>query len=139
MPIFPLRPKSLIGPIGLLTFSATLISHTQERTLSLYLKHHLRDNGLGIVYVTSNNHSRSAEISVSASCVSFTTLVVCVYMCSARALIRQAILDNDFLQKLEDSQIREIVDCMYPVSFQKESIIIKEGDVGSILYVLQGL
>jgi len=60
-------------------------------------------------------------------------------MCSVRTLIRQAILDNDFLQKLEDSQIREIVDCMYPVSFQKESIIIKEGDVGSILYVLQGL
>ena len=60
-------------------------------------------------------------------------------MCSARALIRQAILDNDFLQKLDDSQLREIVDCMYPVTFQKDSIIIKEGDVGSILYVLQGL
>ena len=60
-------------------------------------------------------------------------------MCSARALIRQAILDNDFLQKLEDSQLREIVDCMYPVAFQKDSVIIKEGDVGSILYVLQGL
>jgi len=57
---------------------------------------------------------------------------------SARTLIRQAILDNDFLQKLEDSQLREIVDCMYPVTFQKDSIIIKEGDVGSILYVLQG-
>jgi len=56
----------------------------------------------------------------------------------ARTLIRQAILDNDFLQKLEDSQLREIVDCMYPVTFQKDSIIIKEGDVGSILYVLQG-
>jgi len=28
---------------------------------------------------------------------------------------------------------------MYPVTFQKDSIIIKEGDVGSILYVLQGL
>ena len=59
--------------------------------------------------------------------------------CSVRTLIRQAILDNDFLQKLEDAQIREIVDCMYPVTFHKDSIIIKEGDVGSILYVLQGL
>jgi len=71
--------------------------------------------------------------------VSMSEFVVAFDMCSVRTLIRQAILDNDFLQKLEDSQIREIVDCMYPVSFQKESIIIKEGDVGSILYVLQGL
>jgi len=65
-------------------------------------------------------------------------LVIVWRVFRARTLIRQAILDNDFLQKLEDSQLREIVDCMYPVTFQKESIIIKEGDVGSILYVLQG-
>jgi len=58
---------------------------------------------------------------------------------SVRTLIRQAIIDNDFLQKLEDSQIREVVDCMYPVTFHQDSIIIKEGDVGSILYVLQGI
>jgi hypothetical protein len=59
-------------------------------------------------------------------------------VCSSRELIRQAILHNDFLQNLDDAQMREIVDCVYPVDFQKDSVIIKEGDVGSIVYVLQG-
>jgi cGMP-dependent protein kinase 1 len=67
-------------------------------------------------------------------------MIVQLYLitCSSRSLIRQAILGNDFLQNLDDIQVREIVDCVYPVDFQKDSIIIKEGDVGSILYVLQG-
>lgn len=56
---------------------------------------------------------------------------------SSRQLIREAIQDNDFLQNLDNVQIREIVDCMYPVEFQKDSIIIREGEIGSIVYVLQ--
>lgn len=36
------------------------------------------------------------------------------------------------------TQISEIVDCMYPVNCQRGSLIIKEGDVGSIMYVLEG-
>lgn len=36
------------------------------------------------------------------------------------------------------TQIREIVDCMYPVQYAAGSLIIKEGDVGSIVYVMEG-
>jgi len=56
----------------------------------------------------------------------------------SRELIKGAILDNDFMKNLESTQIREIVDCMYPVEYASDSIIIKEGDVGSIVYVMEG-
>lgn len=56
----------------------------------------------------------------------------------SRELIKGAILDNDFMKNLESTQIREIVDCMYPVEYAAESVIIKEGDVGSIVYVMEG-
>jgi hypothetical protein len=56
----------------------------------------------------------------------------------SRQIIKSAILDNDFMKNLESTQIREIVDCMYPVSYAAGSLIIKEGDVGSIVYVMEG-
>merc|ERR1739844_556849 len=55
----------------------------------------------------------------------------------AQELIRGAIMDNDFLKNLENSQIKEIVDCMYPMEYAKGSLIIKEGDIGSIMYVME--
>lgn len=55
----------------------------------------------------------------------------------SRELIKAAILSNDFLKNLDMTQINEIVDCMYPVNYPRGSIIIKEGDVGSIMYVLE--
>ncbi|KAJ8331976.1 hypothetical protein SKAU_G00430440 [Synaphobranchus kaupii] len=54
-----------------------------------------------------------------------------------KELIKEAILDNDFMKNLEISQIQEIVDCMYPVEYGKDSCIIKEGDVGSLVYVME--
>lgn len=42
------------------------------------------------------------------------------------------------MKNLEMSQIQEIVDCMYPVEYGKDSCIIKEGDVGSLVYVMEG-
>lgn len=42
------------------------------------------------------------------------------------------------MKNLELSQIQEIVDCMYPVDYGKDSCIIKEGDVGSLVYVMEG-
>ena len=33
--------------------------------------------------------------------------------------------------------IREIVDCMYPVEYTKGSMIIKEKDVGSLVFVME--
>ncbi|XP_042623002.1 cGMP-dependent protein kinase 1-like isoform X2 [Cyprinus carpio] len=56
----------------------------------------------------------------------------------SKELIKEAILDNDFMKNLELSQIQEIVDCMYPVEYDKDSCIIKEGDVGSLVYVMEG-
>ncbi|XP_062319795.1 cGMP-dependent protein kinase 1 isoform X3 [Osmerus eperlanus] len=57
----------------------------------------------------------------------------------SKDLIKEAILDNDFMKNLEMSQIQEIVDCMYPVDYGKDSCIIKEGDVGSLVYVMEAL
>jgi cGMP-dependent protein kinase len=59
--------------------------------------------------------------------------------CSSRELIKSAILDNDFMKNLEMAQIHEIVDCMYPVEYVAGSLIIEEGAVGSIVYVMEGL
>jgi len=55
----------------------------------------------------------------------------------SRELIKSAILDNGFMKNLELPQINEIVDCMYPVDYKEDSLIIKEGDVGSIVYVME--
>ncbi|XP_037711282.1 cGMP-dependent protein kinase, isozyme 2 forms cD4/T1/T3A/T3B isoform X1 [Drosophila subpulchrella] len=55
----------------------------------------------------------------------------------SRELIKSAILDNDFMKNLDLTQIREIVDCMYPVKYPAKNLIIKEGDVGSIVYVME--
>ncbi|CAK8672036.1 cGMP-dependent protein kinase 1-like isoform X2 [Clavelina lepadiformis] len=54
-----------------------------------------------------------------------------------KKLISKAILENDFMKHLEDAQMEEIVECMYPVEYSNGSCIIKEGDVGSLVYVLE--
>ena len=54
-------------------------------------------------------------------------------------MIKNAILDNDFLKHLELCQIREIVDCMYPVEYNGGVFIIKEGDIGSSMFVMEGI
>jgi len=56
---------------------------------------------------------------------------------ASQDLIRGAIMDNDFMKNLESSQIKEIVDVMYPMEYAKGSLIIKEGDIGSIVYVME--
>ncbi|XP_060950841.1 cGMP-dependent protein kinase 1-like [Limanda limanda] len=55
----------------------------------------------------------------------------------SKDLIKDAILDNDFMKNLELSQTQEIVDCMYPVDYGKDACIIKEGDVGSLVFVME--
>uniref|UniRef100_A0A7N6AL83 cGMP-dependent protein kinase n=1 Tax=Anabas testudineus TaxID=64144 RepID=A0A7N6AL83_ANATE len=55
----------------------------------------------------------------------------------SKELIKDAILDNDFMKNLELSQIQEIVDCMYPVDYGNDACIIKEGDVGSLVFVME--
>ncbi|XP_054707211.1 cGMP-dependent protein kinase, isozyme 2 forms cD4/T1/T3A/T3B-like [Uloborus diversus] len=55
----------------------------------------------------------------------------------SKDLIQKAILDNDFMKNLEGIQIKEITDCMCPVEYAKDSLIIKEGDYGSVVYVME--
>ena len=42
------------------------------------------------------------------------------------------------MKNLEAAQISEIVDCVYPTSYAAGSLIIREGDVGNKVYVLEG-
>lgn len=68
---------------------------------------------------------------------SFSLCCVCLRS-SCKEFIRQAIQNDDFLKHLSTGSIREIIDCMQLVDYKKETVIIKEGDVGSKLYVLEG-
>ena len=56
-----------------------------------------------------------------------------------KEFLTNAIFDNDFMKNLESDQIENIVECMYPVEFAKNSLIIKEGDIGNMVYITQGL
>jgi len=55
-----------------------------------------------------------------------------------KELLNRAILDNDFMRNLPTAQIREIIECMYQVQYGTGSTIILEGDVGSLVFVLEG-
>lgn len=76
--------------------------------------------------------------SLALACEIRSRIVTRCHLCRSRELIKSAILDNDFMKNLEMTQIREIVDCMYPVEYAAGSLIIKEGAVGSIVYVMEG-
>jgi cGMP-dependent protein kinase len=41
-------------------------------------------------------------------------------------------MENDFLKNLDATQVREIVESMYPREFEKGSYVIREGDAGMI-------
>jgi len=42
------------------------------------------------------------------------------------------------MKNLDTAQISAIVECMYPVDYNKDNVIIQEGDVGSLVYVMEG-
>ncbi|KAK2820177.1 hypothetical protein Q5P01_023136 [Channa striata] len=90
------------------------------------------------------DHHRSKRQAISAeptacdiSQLSHVTLPFYPKSPESKELIKDAILDNDFMKNLEMSQIQEIVDCMYPVDYGNEACIIKEGDVGSLVFVME--
>lgn len=68
-------------------------------------------------------------------------LYLFVFCCFYRSkdIIRRAIKDNDFLGNLEQSQIQELVECMYQMEFKKGDYIIREGEPGSHLYCIEGM
>ena len=53
-------------------------------------------------------------------------------------MIRQGLKENDFLTNLDPSQVRELVDVMFQKEFKKGEYIIREGDPGQNLYVIEG-
>ncbi|XP_041066305.1 cGMP-dependent protein kinase 1-like [Carcharodon carcharias] len=69
--------------------------------------------------------------------ISHVTLPCYSKSAQSKELIKDAILENDFMKNLEMSQIQEIVDCMYPVEYTQDSYVIEEGDVGSLVYVME--
>jgi hypothetical protein len=56
-----------------------------------------------------------------------------------KEFLRNGILDNEFMKNLEMEQINSIVKCMYPIEYQKDSLIIVESDVGNLVYIIDGI
>jgi hypothetical protein len=48
-------------------------------------------------------------------------------------------MDNDFLKNLDSSQVRELVDSMYPLEYGKGNYVIREGESGMLLDVSRSL
>ncbi|KAL4641105.1 cGMP-dependent protein kinase 2-like [Arapaima gigas] len=55
---------------------------------------------------------------------------------STKRLINSAIMNNDFLKKMEPQHVRDMVECMYERSYTQGQLVIKEGEPGNYLYVL---
>uniref|UniRef100_A0A8K9X204 cGMP-dependent protein kinase n=1 Tax=Oncorhynchus mykiss TaxID=8022 RepID=A0A8K9X204_ONCMY len=55
---------------------------------------------------------------------------------STKKLINDAIMNNDFLKKLDPQHMREMVDCMYERIYTEGQLVIQEGEPGNFLYVL---
>ncbi|XP_047458880.1 cGMP-dependent protein kinase 2 [Mugil cephalus] len=53
-----------------------------------------------------------------------------------RKFINNAIMNNDFLKKLEPQHMREMVECMYEKVYTEGQLVIQEGEDGNYLYVL---
>ena len=51
----------------------------------------------------------------------------------SKQLIREAIMENDFLKNLPSGQVREIVDYMEKKKVVAGAYVIKEGDQGRLL------
>ncbi|TPP62193.1 cGMP-dependent protein kinase [Fasciola gigantica] len=55
---------------------------------------------------------------------------------SVRKLLKQAILENDFLNNLAQDQLTSLIDCMYPIAHKAGETLIREGEFGNMVYVL---
>ncbi|XP_029962271.1 cGMP-dependent protein kinase 2 [Salarias fasciatus] len=53
-----------------------------------------------------------------------------------RKLVNDAIMNNDFLKKLEPQHMRDMVDCMFEKVYLEDELVIEEGGAGNFLYVL---
>lgn len=55
-----------------------------------------------------------------------------------KRLINEAIMNNDFLKKLEPQLMKQMVDCMCGSIYMEGQLVIQEGEPGNYLYVLSG-
>ena len=55
-----------------------------------------------------------------------------------KKFLKNAIFQNDFLKNLELFQIESIINCMYPVEFEEDSLIVCEGEIGNVVYIIEG-
>ena len=53
-----------------------------------------------------------------------------------RAMIKEAVLGNNFLKHLEEPQVKEIILCMQLKTYQRNEYVIREGEPGSALFVV---
>nr|XP_012147410.1 PREDICTED: cGMP-dependent protein kinase, isozyme 1-like isoform X2 [Megachile rotundata] len=53
----------------------------------------------------------------------------------SRRQIKRAILENEFLGNLEENQVEALVSAMYSKTIPPNTLVIREGDIGSHLYV----
>jgi hypothetical protein len=63
---------------------------------------------------------------------------IAFFLRRSKATIKQAILENDFMKNYDQQEISEIVDCMFFVEYAADELIIKEGEDGKVMYVLEG-
>jgi len=55
-----------------------------------------------------------------------------------KTLLMDAILNNEFMKHLDLSQMKQIVDAMHSVDYSKGSVVIRERDIGTHVYVIEG-
>ncbi|TWW77896.1 cGMP-dependent protein kinase 2 [Takifugu flavidus] len=53
-----------------------------------------------------------------------------------KKFINDAIMNNDFLNKLEPQHMNQMVDCMFENVYTEGQLVIREGEPGNYLYVL---
>lgn len=53
----------------------------------------------------------------------------------SKQLIKDAIMENDFLKNIDSSQVRELVDSMYSREVSQGEYVIREGEAGAHLFV----
>ena len=53
-----------------------------------------------------------------------------------REMIKEAVLGNNFLKHLDESQVKEIILCMQLKTYQRNEYVIREGEPGSALFVV---
>lgn len=53
----------------------------------------------------------------------------------SKQLIKDAIMENDFLKNIDSSQVRELVESMYSLEVRQDEYVIREGEAGAHLFV----